>query len=78
MDMFKKLGSLLTIAAALSIGGLTMTGCEEQGPAENAGEQIDDAQRNLGDAMEDAGQKAEEAAEEAEQNLEDAADNMGN
>jgi hypothetical protein len=39
--------------------------CAEKGPAEKAGEKIDDAVSETADAAEDAGEKIEEAAEEA-------------
>lgn len=39
--------------------------CEKKGPAEEAGEKIDDAISDTADAAEEAGEKIEEAAEEA-------------
>lgn len=50
-------------------GGAMLTGCEEQGPAEEAGEEIDEA-------VEDAGDEIDEAAEEAGDAVEDAADEI--
>lgn len=41
-------------------GGATLTGCEDQGPAEEAGEEIDEAVEDAGDAVEDAADEAEE------------------
>lgn len=35
-------------------GGTLLTGCDQQGPAEEAGEEIDDAADDAGDAMDDA------------------------
>lgn len=35
-------------------GGGFLTGCEDQGPAEEAGESIDDTVEDAGDEMEDA------------------------
>ena len=45
-----------TIVAALFAGILmiTQTGCDQQGPAEKAGEEIDDKVEQTGDAIEDA------------------------
>lgn len=54
---------LFALLLALSVGFLT--GCEEQGPAEEAGENIDEA-------VEEAGDEMEEAAEEAEDEIDDA------
>ncbi|HKL53239.1 MAG TPA: hypothetical protein VJ902_04720 [Wenzhouxiangellaceae bacterium] len=50
-------------------GGAVLTGCEQQGPAEEAGEEIDEA-------VEDAGEEIDEAAEEAGDAVEDAADEV--
>lgn len=41
-------------------GGAMLTGCEDQGPAEEAGEEIDEAVEDAGDAIEDAGDEVEE------------------
>lgn len=45
-----------TIAAALFAGTLmiTLSACEEQGPLEEAGEEIDDKVEDAGDAIEDS------------------------
>ncbi|SFR39029.1 hypothetical protein SAMN04488073_0301 [Marinobacter gudaonensis] len=44
-----------TMLAALFVSGLTITlsACEEQGPLEEAGEEIDDSIEDAGDAIED-------------------------
>lgn len=41
-------------------GGAVLTGCEDQGPAEEAGEEIDEAVEEAGDAAEDAADEVEE------------------
>lgn len=50
-------------------GGLVAfgAGCETQGPAEKAGEAVDDAARGVGDAIDPAGpmERAGEAADDA-------------
>jgi hypothetical protein len=52
---------LLAMATLLALGA---AGCEEQkGPAERAGEKIDDAVDSAGDAVEDAGDKVEDATD---------------
>jgi hypothetical protein len=43
-------------AGGLTIGAAALTGCEEQGPAERAGETIDEAAEDVGDALEEAGE----------------------
>lgn len=53
---------LATIASILFAGGL-LAACEEQGPAEQAGEQIDESVEEMGDSMEDAGDEMEDAVE---------------
>ena len=50
------------ILAAAFAGACCMclTACEEDGPAENAGERVDEAGENAGDAMEDAGESIQD------------------
>ena len=43
-----------------------ITGCEDQGSAEEAGKNVDEAVEDAGDALEDAGEEAEDAAEDLE------------
>jgi hypothetical protein len=48
----------------LAIGGTTaLTGCEDKGPAEKAGEKIDEAVEETGDAVEDAADEIEDEAD---------------
>lgn len=49
-------------------------GCEKKGPAEEAGEKIDDAMSEAADKAEEAGDSIQDAAEEAGENIEDAAE----
>ena len=42
--------------------GFVLAGCDD-GPAENAGEAVDDAAEEAGDAAEDAGEAAEDATD---------------
>ncbi|WP_376692444.1 hypothetical protein [Wenzhouxiangella sp. EGI_FJ10409] len=44
-------------------GSAILTGCEDQGPAEKAGEEIDEAIDDAGDAIEDAGDDVEDEAD---------------
>ena len=47
--------SRLLAAMLLALGSVFfVVGCDDQGPAEEAGEAIDDAMDDAGDAMEDA------------------------
>ena len=67
---FKKLSS--TVFATLIIIGLAA--CEKQGPAEKAGEKIDNAAEKMGDKIEDATDKAGDKLEEAGDKIEDKTD----
>ena len=62
-------GMLLTMLMALGLAGIA--GCEEQGPAEQAGERLDDAVSDARDRLEEAGDEIEEAAEEVGDALRD-------
>ena len=54
---------LCALMLALSVGMLA--GCEEQGPAEEAGEEIDEAVEEAGDEMEEAADEVEEEVDDA-------------
>lgn len=56
-DMMKKL--MMVLMAGLFAGALVA--CEEQGPAEEVGEAVDDAAEETGEAVEDAADSAEDA-----------------
>lgn len=43
-------------AGACALGVLTLSACEEQGPAERAGENIDKAAKDVGESIEEAGE----------------------
>ena len=58
--MFKKAPALALILFA----AIFAYACEKKGPAEEAGEKIDDAMSETADAVEEAGENMEEAAEE--------------
>ena len=47
-------------------------GCEKKGPAEKAGEKIDDTMHEALDKAEEAGEKIEDAAEDAREKIEEA------
>jgi hyperosmotically inducible protein len=61
MLIFKKMIVLISLLAFLGIGAL---GCEQKGPAEKAGEKVDEAAEQAGEKMEEAGEKAGELMEE--------------
>ena len=53
------------VVAAMALALTTISACEKQGPAEEAGEHIDKAAKNVQDAGKSAGEKMGEAMEEA-------------
>lgn len=60
--MSKLMGMLLAVLG-LAILPVGMTGCEEEGPAERAGERLDDAGDDIEDAAEDAADDIEDAVD---------------
>jgi len=64
--------SLLICCFALA---LVLQSCEEQGPAEEAGEKVDTMMEKAQENLEDAGDKMKEAAEEGKDALDEAVDN---
>lgn len=55
---------LLVILLAIgSVGVVSLTGCKEKGPAEEAGEAIDDAAKDAADKAEDAADDVKDALE---------------
>jgi len=51
---------LFLLLLSMSVG---LAACEKEGPAERAGEEIDEAVEKAGDKMEEAADKAEEATD---------------
>ncbi|WP_458524937.1 hypothetical protein [Onishia taeanensis] len=62
-----KLQLLRTLALSVLIGMMAfgLAACEEEGPAEQAGENIDEAMEDAGESVEEMGESVEEAAEES-------------
>lgn len=56
--MFKLFAALVALMFATSFG--VMTGCEEEGPFERAGENIDDGVDEVGDDLNDAADEIED------------------
>lgn len=57
-------------------GGAALSGCEEQGPAEEAGEEIDEVVEDAGDEIDEAAEEAGDAVEEAADEVEEETDGM--
>lgn len=51
----------IALFMAMMIGGLAA--CDNQGPAEEAGESIDESMQSAGESIEEMGENIEEAAE---------------
>ena len=60
------------VLALILFVGVFAHGCEKKGPAEKAGEKIDDAMSEALDTAEEAGEKIEDAAEEAREKIDEA------
>lgn len=63
--------SIATLALLLATG---LSACEKEGPAEKAGERIDNATESAGDRIENATDKAGDKMEEAGDKIEDKTD----
>lgn len=64
------------LSALLIALGLTLAGCtEDQGPAEKAGENIDESMERAGDRIEDATDEMGDTLEEAGDKMERSTDN---
>ncbi|UYG08099.1 hypothetical protein [Halomonas sp. M4R1S46] len=71
-----KLQLLRTFALSLLIGmmSLGLAACEDEGPAEQAGENVDEAMDETGENVDEAMDEAGESVEEMGENVEEAAD----
>lgn len=58
--------------ALIVFAAIFATACEKKGPAEKAGEKIDNAYSEAKEKAEEAGEKMEEAGEKVEEALEEA------
>ena len=65
-----KVKTTMTMALT-AVVGLILVACDNDGPAENLGEQVDDAISDTQDRLENAADEAREAADEIEDALRD-------
>lgn len=72
MKTLKKIVSLL---CGLMLIGF-VSACEQEGPAEKAGEKVDQAVEESQEAMEEAGEESQDAAEQAGESVEEAGEEM--
>ncbi|SHF76469.1 hypothetical protein SAMN02745148_03481 [Modicisalibacter ilicicola DSM 19980] len=61
-SMLRKVG--LALLMVLLMGGVAA--CDDQGPAEEAGENIDEAAEEAGDSVEEMGEEIQDSAEDAQ------------
>ncbi len=52
---------IFVLLMLLAFGTVGLAGCDDQGPAEEAGEEIDDTVEDIGDSIEDAGDDMSDA-----------------
>jgi outer membrane murein-binding lipoprotein Lpp len=57
--------SCKSLAAALIVGALLISGCQKEGPAERAGKEVDSAVGKVGQQIEKAGDKVQDAAKDS-------------
>lgn len=57
---------------------IALPACEEQGPAEKAGEQIDEAAEEAKEKLSEVGEDVQEAVKEGGEKLEEAGEKMQN
>ncbi|MGJ8657225.1 MAG: hypothetical protein ACSHX6_12310 [Akkermansiaceae bacterium] len=69
-----KIKNIILIALG-SAAALTVVSCEKKGPAEKAGENMDEAVEDTKDAAEDAKDATKDKMEEMGDKIEDATDN---
>jgi hypothetical protein len=66
----KRITPTLLFFMLLSLSSLgALTGCEDPGPAEQAGQDIDEAIEEAGDEIEELGDEAEEEMDEVEEEV---------
>lgn len=53
------------LALMIGLGGLTLAGCDDSGPAEEAGESIDDTAEDTADGFDDATDDMEDEWDDA-------------
>lgn len=71
----KRAKKLLVLLIGLIFLG-AFTGCQDEGPAERAGKEIDEAVEKTQEQMEEAGDKIEESVDKAGEKIEEAGEDM--
>ena len=71
MTRSSKVTTVLVISLALAVGGALLSSCEREGPAERAGEKMDESVNKLKEKIDPSG-----PAEKAGKKLDDAVDDL--
>jgi len=69
MSHLQRITKVFAIALIIGFFGVGLTACENEGPAEEAGEEVDEAFEETGDAIDETADEAEDAADEVEDEL---------
>jgi hypothetical protein len=64
----------LCAATLIVLLGFALIACEQEGPAEEAGEKVDEAVEEASEKVEEAGEAVEEKAEETKESVKEATD----
>jgi hypothetical protein len=64
------------ILPVLAVLALTFSGCQEQGPAERAGEKLDEASEGIKGGIEDAGDAVKDAVDDTGDALKEAGEDV--
>ena len=72
--MLSKLKKTLVIGLTVTFLGIAVAACEKEGPAEKAGEKIDQTMEDAKDKASEMGDKVKDAVEEAGDKVEKATD----
>ncbi len=64
------------VLPVLAVLALTLSGCQEQGPAERAGEKLDEASEGIKAGMEDAGDAVKDAVDDTGDALKEAGEDI--
>lgn len=76
MQHLQRVTRIFSIVIIAGFFGVGLIGCEDDGPVEEAGEQVAEAFEEASNAVEDTADEAEDAAEETEDEIEEAADEV--
>lgn len=75
--MIRRLTRISLTALIAGVFAIGISACENEGPAEKAGERVDEAIEETGDTMEEAAEEAGDELEEAADRVEEKTDSGG-